>query len=197
MESTSRLQSSSIKEGTLRLLDSAGNSIVVLGKQDDGASHGISVWNANGRSLMWVTSEQGQRAPVSYAAATPNGSASVAGSLRPGTSSASFFELWRADLYSIGSLVNYDITAFANGGNMDWRILAYEYYAGTPIVVASGNETTNVQRTGAITIPSTCLNPGTGSDPAGRNLTLRVEAKKNSGASTVDIAMSAQFANYN
>jgi hypothetical protein len=199
-ETTSRLQTSSLQDGTLTLQDANGLAVVTLGKQADG-THGIQVANVNGRTLFQVTSENGQTAPYDTLAAQSSVNALLSGSaaqgFRPGTNAGAFTELWRTDFYSNGAQVDYDLTAYANGGNMSWQIVAYEYGGGTPVAVASGTETTNVQRQGTFTISSASLVPGTGSDQAGRYLTIRVQGRLNSGATTADIVLNAPFVNHN
>lgn len=196
LESASRLQSSSLRDGTLTMQDQNGFGVVYLGKLTDG-THGISVNDSSGRVLFRVSSERGQVAPFALAAPLPSLDGVVSGttnSFRPGTSSVAFVELWRSDLFTVGPTVNYDFTMFANGGNMSWQLLCYEYVGGAQTVVASGTETTNVQRQGTFTIPAACLLSGT--DPVGRYLTIRVQAKRNSGAFTSDVQANAPFYNY-
>jgi hypothetical protein len=198
-ESTSRLISSSIRDGSLTLQDANGVGIVVLGKQPNG-THGISVLDANGQTLFRITSEEGQVAPRGTVPISWSLGSFLAGSttqsFRPGTSNAAFTELWRGDFWSVGSKVDYDLTAYANGGNMTWQIKCYEVSGGTPtVVVGPTTETTNAQRSGTFTIPAACLASGT--DPAGRFMTVRVEAKLNSGAITADMTPNTPFTSHN
>lgn len=177
-----------------------GNELIRLGRLDDG-THGLLIKDLAGRTMFKVTAENGQTAPRVGLPIYPNSQAYLTGqtvnAFRPGTNSATMFELWRTDFYSIGPIVSYDLIAFANGGNMTWRILCYEYGGGTPTVVVGPTvETTSVQRQGTFTIPAACLIPATGSDPAGRRMTMRIEAQLNSGAVTADIAVNAPPINY-
>jgi hypothetical protein len=221
MERTSRNALSSIRDGALTIQDAAGNPVVVIGKQADGTygvrsldasgrtlvslgqvpggAHGIQVANVNGRVLFQVTSENGQAAPYAFVPAITGVNDVISGGasgFRPGTTNAAFTELWRADFYSVGPNVNYDFSFWAAASSMDWRILAFEETTGTPTVVASGTETTNVARQGTFSLPAACLIAGTGTDPVGRFMTLRLEAKKNSGASTVDVSQNAPYFNH-
>ncbi len=190
--------------GTRYFDPTTGAALVKLGNLGDG-SYGIAVMNLAGRVVFRVDGVNGQSAPYLFAPGMPSGlngvlNTSTPNSFRPGTTSATFVELWRADFFAIGNQVDYDLTMFANSGNMSWQIKSYQYISlsttGTPIVVASGTETTNVQRTGTFTIdPLSLLSDGS-NDVAGRFMTVRVEAKKNSGSFTVDIAQNGPFYNH-
>lgn len=198
LESTSRLQTSSLRDGTLTLQDQTGTNLVYLGKQPDG-THGIAVLDQNGRILFKVTAESGQVAPFAFAVPIANGGviASTANAFRPGTHFATFTELWRSDFFSVGDQVDYDIETFPNSGNMDWEIVCYEYGGGVPVVVASGNDTATTQHQGTFTIPVAGLSPlATSTDVAGRFMTIRVLAKQNSGALSVDVSINGPFTNH-
>lgn len=208
LERHNPLDNSSVRNGQITLQDANGVGIVVLGRQANG-HHGIGLFDTNGQTLLYSTSEDGQTAPWGSIGVQPGGSALVSGtanSFRPGTNAATFTELWRADFYSTGQVVEFDFTVYPNAGNMDWQIKCYQAN-GTPTVVGSytptgggsqswpQNETANTQRSGSFVIPAAGLVSGT--DPAGRRMTLRVEARKNSGATTIDVAVNAPFLNHN
>lgn len=184
-----------------KYFDTNGVALVTVG-QLGGGEVGIDIRNSAGRILQRVDNVNGQYAPFALIPLLPNGnngiSASSTGAFRPGTTSASVTELWRADFWSVGNQIEYDLEMYPNSGNMSWQIQVYEYQGGTPITVATGTETTIVQRQATFTIPTTCVTPdGTGvDDVAGRYLTVRVSALRNSGASTVDIAQNAPLFNH-
>lgn len=183
-----------------KYFDSDGVPLVTVG-QLGGGEVGIDIRNSAGRILQRVDNVNGQYAPFALIPLLASGVSAVSsstGSFRPGTTSASVAELWRADFWSVGNQIEYDLEMYANGGNMSWQIQVYEYHGGTPVTVATGTETTNVQRQATFTIPTTCVTPdGTGiDDVAGRYLTVRVSAVRNSGASTVDIAQNAPLFNH-
>jgi hypothetical protein len=167
----------------------SGTNPVIVGKLPDD-TYGILIVNENGR-VVQQSGTAGFVAPQQAIPMFPNGGASVSTSFRPGTTSGSFTELWRGDFWSTAPDVSYDLVVFPNAGNMDWRIRVYEYGTpanGTPTVAASGaGETANIERSGSFTIPSACLVSGT--DPVGRRMTIRVEAKRNSGSAQVDVAV--------
>jgi len=176
---------------------STGNVLVVAGVLPDG-KHGFLVQNSNGRILFRVAAEDGQTAPIQYPPATPSTTGLLSGAVngfRPGTNSASGVSLWACEFWSVGPKIDYNFTAFANGGNMNWAITCNEV-GGAVLNHAVGSETTNVQRTGTFTISPSVLVAGTGSDPAGRRMRLDFVAAKNSGASTVDIQLNAPPRNY-
>jgi hypothetical protein len=188
-----------VRNGAITLQDANGVGIVVLGKQANG-HHGIGVYDPSGQTLFLVTSEDGQVAPHGTVPLywSLNGllTGSATQSFRPGTNNAAFTELWRGDFWSFGSKVDYDLTVFANGGNMSWQIKCFETGGGTPTVVVGPNtETTNVQRAGTFTIPTAGLVSGT--DPAGRFMTIRIEARLNSGATTADVTPNTPFTSHN
>jgi hypothetical protein len=198
LERRSLLDASSIKNGTLTLLDANGKSIVVLGLQGDG-THGISVTNANGRTLFKVTSEGGQSAPfVSLPGIGSQALASnTANGFRPGTTNATMTSLFAFDFWSVGPTISYDFVVFANAGNISWQISCRDFNGGTDQVVVGPNvETTNVERSGTFTIPAAALAPGTGTDPAGRRIRMDFLAQRNSGTSTADIALVSPPRNY-
>jgi hypothetical protein len=196
-EQTSRLISSSIRDGSITMQDANGVGIVVLGKLADG-SHGIQVLNANGRTLFKVTSEGGQSAPfVSLPAVGSQGllSGSASG-FRPGTNSATMVSMWAFDFWAVGPTIAYDFVVYANSGNITWQITCREMGGTDQIVVGPNIETTNVERQGTFTIPAAALAPGTGTDPAGRRMRMDFLIQKNSGASTADIALVSPPRNY-
>jgi hypothetical protein len=189
-ESTSRLISSSIRDGSLTLQDANGAGIVVLGKQADG-KHGIAVFDVTGQTLFRVTSEDGQTFPRALIPCESSVSCTLSGSstqgFRPGTASASFVPLWIGRFSSVGPTVDYDLTAFANGGNMSWQITCNEFGMGDVVVVGPNVETTNVARTGSFTLGAGNLLSG--ADPAGRQMVFKVWARINSGATTADVVL--------
>jgi len=178
--------------------DASSDPLVYVGQLPDG-THGLMVLNANGRVLFKVTSEGGQIAPSpTLAAQSASGylSGSASQGFRPGSPLGTYVELWRTDFWSVGSKIDYDLSVYANAGNMTWQILCYEYGgASSTVAVGPTTETTNTQRSGTFTIPTAGLANGT--DPAGRNMTIRVQAKINSGATTADVAVNGPFINHN
>ena len=187
LENSPQLTQASIKDGTLTVLDAAGNTVVMEGKI--GSAYGIKILNSNGRTIYQATND-GVVLPVQALPMT------ISGNIRPGTNSASFDELWRSDFYSVGSKVDYDFTAFPNAGNMDWIVYLYEKTTLPFTALTVTSLAANTQYAGTLTINPSSLIAGTGTDPAGRYMTVRVQAKKNSGASTVDIALNGNFVNH-
>lgn len=200
MEQTSRNIRSSIRDGNLELQDSNGVGVVELGEQPLDGHHGIGIFTATGQQIFVATSEDGQVFPRYVISVHPAGSALVGGGatpmMRPGTNSPAYAELWRGDFYSVGSMVDYDISVSANGGNMDWRILIYQFGASPWVVAGIPGEVAGGERSGTITIPPESLLGGP-ADAAGRHMTLRVEARLNSGAFTADVAVISPFINHN
>lgn len=126
----------------------------------------------------------------------PNGGASIGNgsTMRPGTTSGSYTELWRGDFYATGVNITYDITIYPNGSTMDWRLMVYEQGGGTPTSAAGETgQTTNAQKAATVAIPTGGLLSGT--DPKGRSMTARLEARRTAGATSVDIAMNAAAVN--
>ena len=187
LENSPNLTNSSIKDGTLAVLDSGGNTMVRLGKVD--SSYGIKVTTPTG-AVVFEKLASGLTFPRQSLAMT------ISGNIRPGTTSAAYDELWRADFDSIGPSVNYDLTAFPNAGNMDFVILLYEKTTSPYTAFTVTALTANTQYSGTLTLNSASFIAGTGTDPAGRHMTLRIQAKRNSGASTVDVALNGNFVNY-
>ena len=196
LETSSRLYNSAIREGTLRIQDSSGNPMVTLGKLDDG-SYGIIIQNSTPSTLMRVDSVSGQVFPRQLIPLVYPNSSLVSGltsGMRPGTNSATFVSLYTGRFSSVGNKIDYDITVFPNAGNMDWQIICQEFGVIGDQVIASGSgETANVQRTGVATL--TAANLTSGSDPAGRQMFITLQARKNSGPSTVDINMNNSMTN--
>jgi hypothetical protein len=196
LETSSRLYNSAIREGTLRIQDSSGNPMVTLGKLDDG-TYGMLIQSSTGQTLFKVDSVNGQLAPTAILTPVVSVGALLSGApngFRPGTQSATYVSIWAHEFWSVGPKVDFNIVAYANAGDMDWRITAHE--VGAPAVVVWGplNETSNSTRNGTITIPASALLSGT--DVAGRRMRLDIEAKKNSGPSTVDISLNNPPRNY-
>lgn len=187
LENSPQLTQASIKEGTLTVLDGSSNPAVQLGKVD--GSYGIKVTTPSG-AVVYEKLASGLTFPRQALAMT------ISGNVRPGTTSATYDELWRADFDSIGPSVSYDITAFANAGNMDLVILLYERTTSPYTALTISGIAANTQYSGTLTLNSASFIAGTGTDPAGRHMTLRVQAKRNSGASTVDVALNGNFVNY-
>ncbi len=121
---------------------------------------------------------------------------SSTGAFRPGVTNGTMTELYRADFFVIGSQVVYDFTMFPNTSNMSWQIVTYEVSTSNSQVVASGTEASNTQRAGTFTIPPLSLISDGNSDVAGRYMTVRVQAQRNSGTSTVDIAQNGPLYNH-
>lgn len=171
-----------------------GQELVRLGLLSDG-SYGLLLHNAAGRTVLRVSND-GTFLPQIPIPMLPNPGASVGNgsTMRPGTTSGTFTELWRGDFWSVGPTIFYDLLAYANAGDIDWEILCYEN-GGTPTVaVGPTNETSNMQRSGAFTIPTAGLVSGT--DPAGRPMTVRVLVRRNSGANAADMGVNAPCLNY-
>lgn len=126
----------------------------------------------------------------------PNGGASVGNgsTMRPGTTSGSYTELWRGDFYATGVNITYDISIYPNGSTMDWRLMVYENGGGTPTSAAGETgQTSNAQKSGTVAIPTGGLISGT--DPKGKNMTARLEARRTAGSTSVDIAINATAVN--
>jgi hypothetical protein len=197
LERTSRLITSSVKDGTLVFLDQFGNEIVALGRI--GTSHGIGVFDSAGKSLFYVTSEEGQLAPYSFAVPLPNGNngllSTQGGAFRLGTTSATMVEMYRADFFSVASTMEYDFNFLPGSAqSMSWQLTCYEY-GGTPQIVASGTEIVNVQRQSSFTLPTAGFITGSGTTPGGRLMTVRVSAQRNSGTTTVDVMANGPLTN--
>jgi hypothetical protein len=187
LENSPQLTNSSVKDGSTKYLDAAGNTVVVEGKI--GSAYGIKITNSNGRVIYQATTD-GTVLPTQALPMT------ISGNIRPGTTLATYDELWRSDFYSVGSKVDYDLTAYPNAGNMDFVIYLYERGTSPFTAFSVTGLTVNTVYSGTLTINPSALIPSTGTDPAGRYMTVRVQAKRNSGASTVDIALNGNFTNH-
>lgn len=200
LETQPVLNNASIDDGTTTLFDANGNAILILGKQANG-HHGSRLQMPDGHLLALTTAEDGQVFPRIPISLYPNGSALIGNRMRPGTDQPTYTELWRGDFDCIGTLIDFDIFVFPNGGDMDWRILVYEYGAASNPVAGIAHELTNTQRggpTATITIPATSLVTGTGTNPVGRSMTMRIEALLHPGGpTTADIAVNAPPINHN
>jgi hypothetical protein len=176
--------------------DEAGDVLVRLGTLDD-STHGIEIRNGNGRTLFKVTSEDGQVAPFVNAVPVSSVGALVSGltnGFRPGTNSASFVSLWAHEFWSVGDQIDYNIVAWPNAGNMDWQITMHEIGASAVVAIGPNNETSNISRSGTFTIPTSALVSGT--DVSGRQMRMDIEARKNSGPTTVDVSQNEAPRNY-
>jgi hypothetical protein len=171
-----------LREGTIIVQDENGNDLVLLGRLDDG-SYGIELRNSNGAVVFRITSE-GQTFPYAYMAWT-----SVASSY--GFTSAAYTEIFRCDFSSIGPTVYYDVQADPSGGTMDFRIRVTEaggtYVDALEIIDASG------QYAGNFGIPPESLVSGT--DPQGRQMSVRIEGRRTSGAGTPTLRLNAPLSN--
>lgn len=129
-------------------------------------------------------------APPAYIGMTPTAIASVSTSFRPGTTSASYAEIWVGDFFAVGPDIFWQAWVFPNGGNMDWKITIQEAATGIETdVFTEAGLTSNTTASGVFTIPTACLTPATDTGILGRFYRLRFLAKRNSGAAQVDIAM--------
>lgn len=164
--------------GSIPIRDPNGVTLVTLGLLSDG-SYGIQINDVNGQIVYKVTSA-GQLAPYQYLVWS-----SVAATY--GTVSATYDELFRFDFSSTGPRVQYDINADNAGGTMDWKITIAEFGAAQVNVVeqigASG------QYAGPFTIPSSALVSGT--DVVGRTMSMRLLARRTSGAGTPTLRLNA------
>jgi len=212
LETQPALNNAAVSGGQLTIQDGNYKPVVVLGKQADGtyglrwfdtsghllggvgqapdATHGIFVDDATGATLLKVTSENGQTFPRALIPCV-TGSGFLSGSasqgFRPGTTSATFVPIWVGRFSSVGPTVDYDITAYANAGNMSWQITCNEFGMGDVVVVGPNTETTNVGRSGTFTLGAS--NIASGTDPAGRQMVFKVWARINSGATTGDVVL--------
>lgn len=157
---------------------------------------GVSTYQGSVSSGVALTNDPRQITSASASIAFyPNGGASVGNgsTMRPGTTSGSYTELWRGDFYATGVNIAYDITIYPNGSTMDWRLMVYET-GGTPTSAAGETgQTSNAQKTGTVAIPTAGLVSGT--DPKGKSMTARLEARRTSGSTSVDIAINAAAVN--
>lgn len=185
---SAQTQYASIKDGTLTVLDAAGDTVIQIGKLTTG-EYGISIYSSEGRKIYSVGQGITSAAPPGTVAMLPGTSAVTSGtSFRPGTASAAFTTLWTGMFFSIGPDVSWAATIFPNGGNMDFRVRIQEAGAGTPTnVFLDQNISANGNRSDNFTIPTACLIAGSGTDTVARFFILTFEAKRNSGASPVDI----------
>lgn len=177
----------------------SGVVVMRTGLLPDG-TNGIQLYDVNGQTVFKVDDIDGQKFPQASIMPAPDGQAYLSGTtanaFRPGTASATMFELWRADFSSVGSKIDYNLLVFANGGNMTWQIQCCENGGGTlTTVVGPTTETSNANRAGTFTIPTAGLLSGT--DPVGRQITVRIQAQLNSGATTADVAVNIPFINHN
>ncbi len=188
LNQSAQTQYSSIKEGSLSILDAAGNTVIQVGKFGT-SEYGIVIFTSEGRRVFAVGQGVLSAAPPGTVSMVVGTSAVVSGtSFRPGTASASFVNLWTGQFFSIGPDVSWAVTIFPNAGNMDFRVRIQEAGAGTPTnVYLDQNITVNGNRSASFAIPTACLIAGTGTDTIGRFFILTFEAKRNSGASPVDV----------
>ncbi len=197
LNQSAQTQYSSIKDGSLRILNEAGETVIDIGKTSD-TNFGIIIYSPEGRQIF--SAGRGvSAAPPGIVPLVVGGSAVVSGtSFRPGTTSASFTVIWTGTLFSIGPDVFWTVNIFPNSGNMDFRVRILEQGGGTATNVYLDTAiTANGNRNGTFAIPTACLVPATGTDPLGRFYTLTFEAKRNSGASPVDIQPTSMPLNAN
>lgn len=129
-------------------------------------------------------------APTTAVPILPNGGATASsGAFRPGTTSSSYFELWRGDFYSVGATLAYDVTVAPNVATMSWRILVGEVGVTGAVLLEETGITVAGQRGGTLDLSLAALVSGT--DPLGRFMSMRIEAKRTAGSGTVDIAVNA------
>lgn len=192
LETAPRAVATSVSAGAFSINDADGNELVRLGLLDDGGNYGIQVTNDQGGRVFRVT-QNGMREPSWPLAITPAPTAPVGNgsTMRAGTTSATYTELWRADFYCTGYGISFDFYEFPNGGNMDWRAMVYEVGGGSPAeLFTRTGVTANAQYAAGLSIPTDGL-AIPGSDPIGKSLTMRIEARRNSGSNSVDIGVNA------
>jgi len=188
----SELEGGSLVGVTLQSKDPAtGTPLVYAGTLPDG-THGFQVNDINGRIVFKVSAEHGQVAPLQLIPTTTGTAAVLSGTpgtgFRPGTAQTSFQTLHVCEFWSVGALVDWNLTAYANSNTMQWRITCREIGGTDQVVVGPNTETTNVQRAGTFTIPAAALVSGT--DPTGRHMRMDIQALWQSGlAGTVDIVL--------
>ncbi|MGE0138666.1 MAG: hypothetical protein AB7R77_12665 [Ilumatobacteraceae bacterium] len=182
---------SSIDAGRLMIRDELGNPRVILG-EIGGGDYGFQLVNASGQVLLRATEDGWEipRTPIPMEMSLNMVASGTTNPFRGGTDQTSYTELWRGDFTATGDSIVYDFYVFPNTAVMSWRIMIYEQGLGTPTAaVSETGVSANGQRAGVFTIPAACLFGGT--DPVGRVMTMRVEAKRDSGAGTVDVTVNA------
>ena len=172
---------STLREKTIVIQDAAGNDLVLLGRLDADV-YGIEIKNRNGQTVFKVT-DQGQTFPYAYIPWS-----SVAAEYE--FTSASYTEIFRNDFSSMGPVVQYDVQANAVSP-MDFRIKITE--AGGTYVDVVEQISASGQYAGEFTIPGACLISGT--DPQGRQMSVRIEGRRTSGAGTPTLRLNAPLYN--
>lgn len=171
-----------LREKKIVVQNADGADVVTLGRLDDGV-YGFEIKNAAGQTIFKVT-DAGQVFPYAYAPWTsPSATYSF--------TSASYTEVFRCDFSSMGPMVEYDIQVDNAGGQADVEITVAEFGAAAVTVAELLNA--SGQCPGSFAIPAAALVSGT--DPQGRQISVRILARRASGAGTPTLRLNAPIYN--